>query len=98
MDISILFVLIVGGFLLSFINIITYIKALKNKQKATDLVILILGILFGGPAMLFSYLFVEIRDEDMIHKYRYLVLSITYTIIEIILIVLLFYFNLIKLN
>jgi len=98
MDISILFLLIVGGFLMSFINCTVYVKALKNQTKTSDIVSLVIGAIFGGPAMLFFYIYSEVRDEDFTHHYRFLILSIIYTIVEIIVIILLFSFNLVKLN
>lgn len=84
---------------MNFIDNVIYVKALKNgDNKATDLLSLILGILFGGPAMLFFYSFSEVRDEDALHKYRFLILGIIYTIIEIVLIIILFSLGLINLN
>lgn len=95
MNIGLLFTILVGGFLLTYMMAITYVKSIRLEKKTTDLYVLAIGLFFGGPAMLLTYIFPEVRDEDFLHKRRYLVLGIVYTVIEIVLVILLFVFNVI---
>lgn len=101
MSIYTFFSLLVICFLGTYLLSIQYLKYLRKERsrRIRDIDCILTSILFGAPVLLVMELaFYEIRYEDGAHKYRMLISSIILTIIQIIAIVLLFYFGVIKLD
>ena len=92
------FPIVVLLFLVCYGVCITYVKALKTgKEKRLKYYEVILAcLLFGGPALLMTYIFKEVRDEDYVHHKIYLISGIVLTILQILLVVLLCSFKVIK--
>lgn len=87
---------LLGTYLLS----IQYVKYLRGEasRRVRDFDLMLTSILFGAPVALVMWLcFKEIRQEDKLNKYRLLIVTIILSVIQIIIIVLLFYFNIIEL-
>lgn len=98
MHISILVIIILLGFLTSYMAAIGYVKGIREnlKKHLRDIDVILISIVFGGPALLITYMFSEVRIEDTTHHYRYLICGIVFTILQILIVVLLFVFNVIK--
>ena len=75
-----------------------YVKELrKDDGTVKDIPVLFTGFFFGGPALILAYLiFSEIRIEDGVRHYRFLICSTLFTIIQILLVVLLSVFGVIS--
>lgn len=85
----------------TYLITIQYIRYLRKERtrKIRDIDCILVSVLFGGPVLLIMELvFPEIRFEDGVHKYRMLISSIVLTLVQIAIIVLLFYFGVIKLD
>lgn len=88
---------IVMGFLLTYLSLIAYIKSIRNEKKSMkDIEVIIIGIFFGGPALLLGYIFPEIRIEDMDKHKRWLISGIILTILQVTLVTLLCVFKVIQ--
>ena len=100
MDIYTFFTLIVICFLGTYLLEIQYIRYLRKERnkKIRDIDVILVSILFGGPVSFVMWCaFDEIRTEDKFNHYRMLISSIVLSIIQIVIVILLFYFGLIKL-
>lgn len=88
---------VVMGFLLTYLALIAYVKGIRNDKKTMkDIEVIIIGIFFGGPVLLLGYMFPEVRIEDIDKHNRWLISGIVLTILQILLIVLLCVFKVIK--
>lgn len=89
------FPIVVVLFLVCYGTCIAYVKGLKeNKEnRLKHYQVIILCILFGGPALLISYMFKEIREEDYLYHYAYLICGIVFTVLQILLVALLIVFK-----
>lgn len=77
------FLIVLLGFLFSYQSAIMYVKCLRNGDKRfTDLTPILVSIIFGGPVLLLTYMFKEIRDVDKTKKYRYLISGIVLTVLQ----------------
>lgn len=92
----VLVLIIVFGFIVNYMVMVRHVKNLRDPEvkRFNKYEIAACGIFFGGPVLLFSYVFKEIRDEDMFdNHYLYLISGIVLTIIQIVAAVLLVYFD-----
>ena len=88
------FVVILMGILFSYLECIKYLKGLRGiTNEIPDHYPILVCILFGGPCLLLTYLFSEIRAEDSLHHRRYLICGIVFTILQVTLIFLLIHFK-----
>ena len=86
--------LVLFGIIFTHWACIRYVKGLRQQSKNnSDLYPIAMGIFFGGPSLLISYMFEEVRVEDKFKNYRYLICGITFTILQIVLTVLLIVFK-----
>ncbi len=93
---SAILICLLGTYMIE-IKYLRYIRG-ERKTKVRDIDVILVSILFGAPVVLVMELcFKEIRIEDSVHKYRMLISSIILSIIQIVVIVLLFYFGVIQL-
>ena len=103
-DFYVLMIIFVLGWLATYGIGIHYLKTLRNtetneKMKTNDITVLLTSIVFGSVITLFLYcLFPEIRDEDKVKHHRFMITSITLFIVHIIIIYLLFHFQVVKLD
>lgn len=97
-DLYIIIAIVIFGFLISQMTCVAYVKALRteSKNKMTPIQVIAICFLLGGPALLLSYISPEIRIEDISHRRMWLICGIISTLIEILVIVLLFIFNVVK--
>lgn len=86
-------------FVVCYGSCITYVKQLRNKneKRLKDYQVILICVLFGGPALLITYMFKEVRDEDYLNHFRYLISGIVLTILQILLVILLVYFKVLTL-
>lgn len=92
-------VVILIGILFSYLECIKYLKGLRGiTNEIPDHYPILVSILFGGPCLLLTYIFPEIRAEDSLHHRRYLVCGIIFTVLQIVLIYLLIYFKVFSLE
>jgi hypothetical protein len=103
MGFSILSILILIGFFSSYMMGIKYLHSLRNeveeKSKIKDTTLILVSIFWGSPVTLIQYcMFEEFRIEDRTHKHRMLILELVILVAEIVLVVLLVYFGVIKLD
>ncbi len=92
----VLVLIVIFGFIVNYLVMVRHVKNLRepDAKRFNKYEIAACGIFFGGPVLLFSYLFKEIRDEDIFENhYLYLISGIVLTIIQIVAIVLLVYFG-----
>lgn len=93
---SAILICLLGTYMIE-IKYLRYIRG-ERKTKVRDIDVILVSILFGAPVVLVMELcFKEIRIEDSVHKYRMLISSIILSMIQIVVIVLLFYFGVIQL-
>lgn len=98
MPIEVFFILFVLGFLSSYFTNLKYLKKLRNgEENFKRIQIILTSIIFGGPVLLLFYMFDDYRLEDKMHKRGFLITGIIMTILQVILIYLLFHFQVIKL-
>lgn len=100
MSIYLFFTLLLFCLLATYLCSIQYIKYLRKEstRKIRDIDLILVSILFGGPVLVAMWCaFSEIRDEDLVQKHRLIISAIIISIVQIIIIVLLFVFNVIKL-
>lgn len=87
-------IVILMGIIFSYLECIKYLKGLRGISSPTpDHYPILVSIFFGGPILLLTYLFSDIRAEDSLHHRRYLICGIVFTILQITLIYLLIYFK-----
>ncbi len=87
-------VFILLGMLFSYLQCVRYLKGLRGiLSPVPDHYPILVSIFFGGPVLLLTYLFSDIRDEDAMYKRRYLICGIIFTILQITLVALLIYFK-----
>ena len=91
---SIIFALVIFGFIASYMVAISHVRGLRENRKniISYLTVLLTCIVFGGPALLITYMFAEIREEDKKHHNLYLILGVVYTVLQILLVTLLVIF------
>lgn len=84
-------------FLFCYMTCISYVKSLRSSSEKglKSYQVIILSLLFGGPALLLSYMFKEVREEDCLHHYSYLICGIAFTIVQIVAVTLLCVFGVI---
>ncbi|MDD2398935.1 MAG: hypothetical protein PHQ38_04860 [Bacilli bacterium] len=96
MKIEFLFIIIIIGFVASYLVDINYLKKLRNNEKNFAIwEVILANVFFGGPILLFFYIFDDFRHEDRLNKYVFLISGLALTAGQILLIVLLFRFKLI---
>ena len=98
MDFTYLVVLIIAGFLITYMFGISYLKVLRGEssQNIKYFHVLLISLLFGGLADLLLYaMFKDIRDEDRVDSHKFIVFSILINLFQILIIILLYIFNLI---
>ena len=99
MSITILILIIVLGFIGTYAIGVGYIKTLRGEQtkrKTKDTDVMLMSLILGAPMMLILYAMCsDIRLEDKVHNYRFLIVGIVRTVVEILGIFLLFYFDVI---
>lgn len=99
MSITILILIIVLGFIGTYAIGVGYIKTLRGEQtkrKTKDTDVMLMSLILGAPMMLILYAMCsDIRLEDKVHNYRFLIVGIMNTVVEILVIFLLFYFDVI---
>lgn len=96
--VEILFILIILGFITSYLVDINYLKKLRSGAKTfARWEVIMSNIFFGGPILLLFYIFEDYRVEDQQHKYSFLIAGIILTIAQVVGIYLLFHFNLVQL-
>lgn len=85
MNVGILATIVIVLFITSYMTCIGYVKGLRNnsKNQLKDWQVIIICILFGGPALLITYMFNEVRLADIEHGRRYLISGIVLTVIQI---------------
>ena len=85
MNVGIFATIVIVLFLTSYMSCIGYVKGLKNnsKNQLKDWQTIIICILFGGPALLITYMYSEVRLADIEHNRRYLISGIVLTILQI---------------
>lgn len=84
------------GLISTYFFLIKYVKYLRGEssKRIKDTDIMLMSIFLSGPLIIFMEFFIpEIRKEDMINRYRLLIVAVIVTIIEIVAIILLFYFG-----
>lgn len=87
-------------FVVNYMSALQYLKVLRG-ESSKNLKwyhIILLCVLFGGPVLLITYIFPEIRFEDSTHHYCYLICGIAFTILQILLIFLLVYYGVVPLE
>lgn len=97
----ILLTVIAIGWITSALSLTKYLQYLRgnSKFKMSDLEAALSSCFFASPLALFYFcLSREIRDEDYARNHRFLIISIALTIIQIIIIFLLFYFGVVKIS
>ena len=98
----VLMTLIVLGWITTYGTGISYLKKLRGEKaesKINDITVITTSILFGSLINLLLYcLFNEIRLEDSTNKHRFLISSIILLCLHVLLIFLLFYFKVIKVD
>lgn len=89
MNIGIFATIVIVLFLTCYMTCIGYVKGLKNNspKQLKDWQVIIVCIFFGGPALLITYMFSEVRINDISNNYRYLISGIVLTILQIALVV-----------
>ena len=98
MDFTYLVVLIIAGFLITYMFGISYLKVLRGEssQNIKYFHVLLISLLFGGLADLLLYaMFNDIRDEDRVDSHKFIIFSILINLFQILIIILLYIFNLI---
>ena len=86
--------LVLFGFIFTYWAAIRYIKGLREgSTKLNDLSVIAFAIFFGGPVLLLTYMFPEVRLEDSVKKHRYLISGVVLSVLQITLTVLLMVFN-----
>lgn len=86
--------IILFGMLFTYLECVKYLKGLRGiSSKVPDHYPILVGIFFGGPVLLLTYLFSDIRIEDSMNKRRYLICGIVFTIVQILIVFLLIYFK-----
>lgn len=95
MNIYAFYSIVIIGFLVNYALLTYYTKSLrKGDEKTYWWVLLISGIVFGGPVLLISYIIDDVRKEDAdFHHHLYLIFGIVYTLIQLTIIILGFVFN-----
>ena len=94
MEFYYLLIIIIVGILFTYLSCIRYVKGMRlNYEKNSDLIPIAMGIFFGGPALLITYMFPEIRTADKQLHYRYLICGIVFTSLQILLSILLCVFK-----
>jgi len=94
--IEILFVIIIVGFVTSYLVDMAYLKKLRNNEKNFPIwEVILVNLFFGGPILLLFYIFDDFRLEDQINKYAFLMSGIILTVVQILIVFLLFQFKLI---
>jgi len=98
MKIEFLFIIIMLGFITSYLVDINYLKKLRNNEKNYPLwEVVTANVFFGGPSLLLFYIFKEFRDEDKLNNYTFLISGLLLSALQISGIYLLFHFELITL-
>lgn len=100
MDIYTFFTLILICLLGTYLIEIQYIRYLRKERNKVirDIDVILVSILFGAPVSFVMWCaFDEIRTEDKFNKHRMLISSVLLSIIQITIVILLFYFGIIKL-
>lgn len=97
MSFTVFFPIIIILFIVCYGACISYVKSLRNgNQKGLKFYqVILLCALFGGPALLITYMFKEIREEDYLHHHCYLLFGILLTMLQVSLVVLLCVFKVI---
>lgn len=87
-------------FIVNYMTALKYLKGLRGEipSKFKQRHIIALCSVFGGPVLLITYMFFEIRLEDAKHHYSYIICGVLFTILQITLIVLLVYYGVIPLE
>lgn len=95
MKFIVFFPIIIVLFVICYGSCISYVKKLRNgdDKGLKHYQVILLCILFGGPALLITYMFKEIREEDILHHYLYLISGIALSVLQILLVFLLCYFQ-----
>ena len=84
------------GFITSYLVDINYLKKLRNNNKNFPRIEVILAnIFFGGPILILFYIFEEFRAEDKLNRRSFLISGIILSILQVVLVYLLFHFKLI---
>lgn len=95
MKFIVFFPIIIVLFVICYGSCISYVKKLRNgdDKGLKHYQVILLCVLFGGPALLITYMFKEIREEDVLHHYLYLISGIVLSVLQILLVFLLCYFQ-----
>lgn len=95
MKFIVFFPIIIVLFVICYGSCISYVKKLRNgdDKGLKHYQVILLCILFGGPALLITYMFKEIREEDILHHHLYLISGIVLSVLQILLVFLLCYFQ-----
>ena len=94
--IEFLFIIIMFGFITSYLVDITYLKKLRSGGKTFPRwEVILANIFFGGPILLLFYIFEDYRLEDKLNHYSFLISAILLVVIQVTVIFLLFHFDLI---
>ncbi len=98
LDFYILVIIIMAGFLTNYMILLSIVKRVRNNdpKRLPTWEIIASGIFFGGPLMIFFYIFPEYREVDQEQKKAFLISGIILTILQILLVFLLLYFNVFK--
>lgn len=91
------FLSMILGFLVNYFLGLNYLKGLRGEKKESkDTTLILCSIVWGSLIYLIMYaIFSEIRNEDKINKYRFLISQIVILVCEVVLLILLIYFNVI---
>lgn len=94
---EVIFLSILLGIVVNYILSIHYLRGLRGERKGiSDTVLISCSIVWGSIVYLIMYaVFSEIRIEDRSKKDRLLISQITILVIEVIALILLFYFGVI---
>jgi len=96
MPLYLLIVVIVAGMLVSYLTDLNYLKNLRSQKEGIKPIELCLcNIFFGGPVLLLFQIFDDFRLDDQVNKRIFLIAGIILTVIQLLLVILLFYFRLI---
>lgn len=95
MKFIVFFPIIIVLFVICYGSCISYVKKLRNgdDKGLKHYQVILLCVLFGEPALLITYMFKEIREEDILHYYLYLISGILLSVLQILLVFLLCYFQ-----
>lgn len=97
MRIEYLFIIIMFGFITSYLVNISFLKKLRNNENNYRLwEVIMANIFFGGPLLLLFYaVFDEIRLQDRLSHHAILIFAILFSIMQVVGVYLLFHFKLI---